>query len=44
VYTLAEVIRLLNGYNLKTVALYNSTDKAIFHLDDPQVYLVAEKY
>ena len=44
VYTVAEVIRLLNGYNLKTVALYNSTDKAIFHLDDPQVYLMAEKY
>jgi cyclopropane fatty-acyl-phospholipid synthase-like methyltransferase len=44
VYTVAEVIRLLNSYNLKTVALYNSTDKTIFHLGDPQIYLVAEKY
>ena len=44
VYTVAEVIRLLNSYHLKTVALYNSTDKTIFHLGDPQAYLVAEKY
>jgi cyclopropane fatty-acyl-phospholipid synthase-like methyltransferase len=43
VYTIAEVIRLLQHYNLKTTAIYNSTGKEIFHLGDPQVYLVAEK-
>jgi hypothetical protein len=44
VYTIAEIIRLLNRYNLKTTALYSSTNKEEFHLGDPQVYLVAEKY
>jgi SAM-dependent methyltransferase len=44
VYTIAEIIRLLNKYNFKTTALYSSTNKAEFHLGDPQVYLVAEKY
>lgn len=43
VYTIAEVIRWLSHYGLKTVALYNSTDKTIFHLGDAQVYMVAEK-
>ena len=44
VYTIAEVIRLLNSYRLRTIALYNSTDKETFHLGDAQVYVVAEKY
>ena len=43
VYTIAEIIRLLNRHNLKTTALYSSTNKEEFHLGDPQVYLVAEK-
>lgn len=43
VYTIAEVIRLLAKFDLKTIALYSSTDKAIFNLGDAQVYLVAEK-
>lgn len=44
VYTIAEVIRLLNSYHLKTIALYSSSDKETFYLGDAQVYLVAEKY
>ena len=44
VYTIAEIIRLLNSYQLKTSALYSGTNKAEFRLGDPQVYLVAEKY
>lgn len=43
VYTVAELIRLLQKYNLKTIALYNSTDKTTFKLGDPQLYFVAEK-
>jgi cyclopropane fatty-acyl-phospholipid synthase-like methyltransferase len=43
VYTVAELIRLLGKYDLKTIALYNSTDKEAFKLDDPQLYLVAQK-
>lgn len=43
VYTIAEIIRLLNKFNFKTVALYNSTDKTKFKLGDAQLYLVAEK-
>ena len=43
VYTVAELIRLLGKYNLKTIALYNSTDKAEFRLGDAQLYLVAQK-
>lgn len=44
VYTIAEVIRLLDNHHLKTIALYSSTDKETFHLGDAQVYMVAEKY
>jgi len=44
VYTIAEIIRLLNSCQLKTSALYSGTNKAEFRLGDPQVYLVAEKY
>ncbi len=43
VYTVAELIRLLKKYNLKTIALYNSTDKTAFKLGDAQLYLVAQK-
>lgn len=43
VYTIAEIIRLLNKFNLKTIAMYSSTDKATFKLGDAQLYLVAEK-
>ncbi len=38
------MIRWLDNYNLKTIALYSSTDKTKFHLGDAQVYIVAEKY
>lgn len=43
VYTIAEVIRLLKKYGLKTISLYSSTNKETFHLGDAQVYMVAEK-
>jgi len=43
VYTLAEVIRLLQLFNLKTVAVYSSTTKTDFKLGDGQAYIVAEK-
>ena len=43
VYTVAELIRLLNKFDLKTIALYSSTDQAAYKLGDPQIYLVAEK-
>jgi cyclopropane fatty-acyl-phospholipid synthase-like methyltransferase len=43
VYTVAELIRLLEKFNLKTVALYNSTDKTAYKLGDAQLYLVAQK-
>jgi cyclopropane fatty-acyl-phospholipid synthase-like methyltransferase len=43
VYTVAELIRLLKKFDLQTIALYSSTDKAAFKLGDPQLYLVAQK-
>jgi len=43
VYTVAELIRLLNKFDLKAIALYSSTDQAAYKLGDPQIYLVAEK-
>ena len=43
VYTVAGLIRLLQKFNLKTIALYSSTDKTEYNLGDAQVYLVAEK-
>jgi cyclopropane fatty-acyl-phospholipid synthase-like methyltransferase len=43
VYTVAEIIRLLGLFDLKTIALYNSIDKTAFKLGDAQLYLVAEK-
>lgn len=43
VYTIAELIRLLDKYDLKTIALYSSTNKDAFKLGDAQLYLVAEK-
>jgi hypothetical protein len=43
VYTVAELIRLLNKFDLKTIALYNSANKAEYKLGDAQIYLVAEK-
>ena len=43
VYTVAEIIRLLKKYDLQTITLYSSTDKATFKLGDAQLYLVAQK-
>lgn len=43
VYTIAEMIRLLNKFDLKTIALYSSTDKTAFKLGADQLFLVAEK-
>ncbi|MCC6287942.1 MAG: methyltransferase domain-containing protein [Chitinophagaceae bacterium] len=43
VYSIAEVIRWLKRAGLKTTALYNSTNKEVYKLDDMKVYLVAEK-
>lgn len=43
VYTLSEIKRLLANHGLRTVAVYNSTEKGDHHLGDQQLYLVAEK-
>lgn len=43
VYTIAEIIRMMNKFSLKTIALYSSTDKKTFELGADQLYLVAEK-
>ncbi|MBD2753233.1 SAM-dependent methyltransferase [Spirosoma validum] len=43
VYTLSEVKRLLNKYGLRTIAVYNSTEKTDYQLGDQQMYLIAEK-
>jgi cyclopropane fatty-acyl-phospholipid synthase-like methyltransferase len=43
VYTLAEVIRLLEMFDLETIAVYNSTNKTEFKLGDVQAFIVAEK-
>lgn len=43
VYTIAEIIRMLGKFDLKTIALYGSTDKSVFKLGADQLYLVAEK-
>lgn len=43
VYTVAELIRLLGKFGLKTIALYSSTDKTQYQLGDAQLFLVAEK-
>jgi SAM-dependent methyltransferase len=43
-YTVAEIIRMLGKYDLRTIAVYKSTDKTEFKLGDDQVYLVVEKY
>ena len=43
VYTLAEIKRLLVRHGLQIVAVYSSTDRAIYQLGDQQMYLVAEK-
>ncbi|MEO7486109.1 MAG: class I SAM-dependent methyltransferase [Ferruginibacter sp.] len=43
VYTVAELIRLLGKFNLKTIALYSSTEKAAYKLGDVQLFLIAEK-
>lgn len=43
VYTLSEIRRLLASYGLRTIAVYNSTDKGTYQLEDRQIYLVAEK-
>ncbi len=43
VYTLAEIKRLLNFFDLKTIAVYNSVDKTAYELGDEQLYLAAEK-
>ena len=43
VYTLAEIKRLLARHGLRTIGVYNSTEKEVYQLGDQQVYLVAEK-
>jgi hypothetical protein len=43
VFTLAEVIRLLETYGLKVIATYSLPSKAEFKLGDQQIYIVAEK-
>lgn len=43
VYTLAEIKRLLASHGLRTMAVYNSTEKGDYQLGDQQMYLVAEK-
>lgn len=43
VYTLSEIKRLLSKHGLRTVAVYNSTEKLDYQLGDRQIYLVAEK-
>lgn len=43
VYTVAEIIRLLKKQRLKTIALYSSTDKTVYHLGGTQLFLVAQK-
>jgi cyclopropane fatty-acyl-phospholipid synthase-like methyltransferase len=43
IYTVAEIIRLLNRFDLKTIGLYSSTDKSAFKLGDAQLYLIAER-
>ncbi|MVM32035.1 methyltransferase domain-containing protein [Spirosoma sp. HMF4905] len=43
VYTLSEIKRLLERYGLRTIAVYNSTEKQNYTLGDRQIYLVAEK-
>lgn len=43
VYTIAEMIRLLREYNLKTIHLYSSVNKNEYELGDQQIFIVAEK-
>ena len=43
VYTLSEIRRLLASCGLRTIAVYNSTEKQDYQLGDQQMYLVAEK-
>jgi cyclopropane fatty-acyl-phospholipid synthase-like methyltransferase len=43
VYTVAELIRMLDKFELKTIALYNSTKKTTYKLSDVQLFLVVEK-
>ena len=43
VFTLSEIIRLLESVGLKTLAVYNSTNKQPYQVGDQQLYLVAEK-
>ncbi len=43
VYTLSEIKRLLAKHGLRTIAVYNSTEKDAYQLGDQQMYLVAEK-
>ncbi|AUD07220.1 class I SAM-dependent methyltransferase [Spirosoma pollinicola] len=43
VFTLSEIKRMLIQHGLRTIAVYNSTEKLDYHLGDQQMYLVAEK-
>jgi cyclopropane fatty-acyl-phospholipid synthase-like methyltransferase len=43
VFTLAEIIRLLQLYGLSTIATYSSVTKEDYKLGDRQVYIVAKK-
>ena len=43
VYTVAEIIRLLNKFNLKTIALYSSTEKKYFKSHIEKEYIKVNK-
>jgi SAM-dependent methyltransferase len=43
VFTLGEIVRLLNLYGLSTIATYSSTTNEQYKLGDRQVYIVAKK-
>ncbi len=43
VYMLSEIKRLLAKHELRTLAVYNSTDGLPYQLGDQQMYLLAEK-
>lgn len=43
VYTLSEIKRLLARHGLRTIDVYNSTERHVYQFGDQQLYLVAEK-
>jgi cyclopropane fatty-acyl-phospholipid synthase-like methyltransferase len=43
VYTIGEINRLLENFNMEIIALYNGFEKSIYHAGDPQVYMICKK-